>query len=161
MAGVLDTGLDFYRQVLALRGYRQEILSADIANGSTPNFKAVDLDFKDALTAARATAATESSVKGATAPRSAERSALWHVSDQRHLTPSTLSPENPTGSVKYLNSTQTTLDGNSVDLDQVKALAAGNAVDYQAAATFTSQTIKMLMVAINGAAAAQQTSGGG
>src|SRR5579862_9125137 len=52
MALPIDTGLEFYRQVLALRGYRQEILSADIANASTPGFKAVDLDFAAALNGA-------------------------------------------------------------------------------------------------------------
>jgi flagellar basal-body rod protein FlgB len=54
MVAAIDTGLDFFRQVLALRAYRQEILSADIANASTPGFKAVDLDFAGALDAATA-----------------------------------------------------------------------------------------------------------
>ena len=36
MVAPIDTGLEFFRQVLALRAYRQEILSADIANASTP-----------------------------------------------------------------------------------------------------------------------------
>jgi flagellar basal-body rod protein FlgB len=51
-----------------------------------------------------------------------------------------------------------TLDGNSVDLDQEKTEAAANAVDYEAAATFASQSIKMLTIAINGSAS--QSSGG-
>src|ERR1700735_4115001 len=54
MTAPLDTGLEFFRQVLALRASRQEILSADIANASTPGFKAVDLDFAGALSAANA-----------------------------------------------------------------------------------------------------------
>ena len=49
--GALDTGLDYYTTVLELRGTRQQLLSADIANASTPGFKAVDLDFRDALAA--------------------------------------------------------------------------------------------------------------
>ena len=49
MTGAVDTGLEFYRQVLDLRGYRQQVLTADIANASTPGFKAVDLDFREAL----------------------------------------------------------------------------------------------------------------
>jgi flagellar basal-body rod protein FlgB len=148
VVAALDTGLDFYRQVLGLRGQRQAVLSADIANASTPNFKAVDLDFKEALSAASGSAAASET--------SGVRPKLWQVSDARHLSPSTVAAANGTasaGSVKYLASTQVTLDGNSVDLDQVKSLAAGNAVDYEAAATFTSQSIKMLMTAINGSAA--------
>ena len=153
MVGVLDTGLEFYRQVLGLRAYRQEVLSADIANSSTPNFKAVDLDFKEALNAA--------AVGRSTVAPNTSSARLWQVSDPRHLTPAATSASSalaPAGSVKYLDGTQVSLDGNSVDLDQVKALAAGNAIDYLAAATFTSQSIKMLMTAINGAAA--QSSGG-
>ena len=38
--GTVDTGLEFYRQVLALRAYRQQILTADIANASTPGERA-------------------------------------------------------------------------------------------------------------------------
>ena len=49
MVAAIGAGLEFFREVLALRAYRQEILSADIANASTPGFKAVDLDFAGAL----------------------------------------------------------------------------------------------------------------
>jgi len=52
-----------------------------------------------------------------------------------------------------------TLDGNSVDLDHEKVTAAENAVQYEAAATFASQTIRMLMIAITGSGSSQ--SGGG
>ena len=52
MIGPLDTGLEFYRQVLNLRADRQQLLTADIANASTPGFKAIDLDFGEALAAA-------------------------------------------------------------------------------------------------------------
>ena len=41
-----------------------------------------------------------------------------------------------------------TLDGNSVDLNQEKAAAGENAIQYEAAASFASQMIKMLAVAI-------------
>jgi flagellar basal-body rod protein FlgB len=47
--GAVDTGSEFYRRVLDLRGYRQQILTADIANASTPGFKVLDLDFQEAL----------------------------------------------------------------------------------------------------------------
>jgi flagellar basal-body rod protein FlgB len=150
----LDTGLEFYRQVLALRGYRQEILSADLANASTPGFKAVDLDFAEALRAARG---------GDAGPDGGGRSAgagdarLWRVDDPRHFQPGGRPPTNvmaqAAGAVKYQAGTSVTLDGNSVDLDQTKLAAAANAVDYAAAAAFTTQTIRMLMTAIAGAPA--------
>jgi flagellar basal body rod protein FlgB len=52
-----------------------------------------------------------------------------------------------------------TLDGNSVDLDHEKVTAADNAVQYEAATTFASQTVRMMMIAITGSAS-QQSSGG-
>ena len=35
--------------MLSLRGQRMEVLSRNIANADTPNFKAQDLDFRDVL----------------------------------------------------------------------------------------------------------------
>jgi flagellar basal-body rod protein FlgB len=147
----IDAGLGLFQQALALRGYRQEILSADIANANTPGFKAVDLDFKEALSAAIGSATTTAS---AVAP------AVWQVSDPRHLSPTaTATPAAAAQSVKYQTDNQGTLDGNSVDVDREKVTAAANAVDYAATATFTTQTIRMLTTAIGGAGA--QQSGGG
>jgi flagellar basal-body rod protein FlgB len=57
--------------------------------------------------------------------------------------------------VKYQADTEVTLDGNSVDLDQEKVTAADNAVHYEATATFASQTIRMLMIAITGSGSQQ------
>jgi flagellar basal-body rod protein FlgB len=138
MALPIDAGLEFFRQVLALRGYRQEILSADIANASTPGFKAVDLDFAGALGAA-------TRPPGSGAPAGSRRFLL--VDDKRQMT---IDGAGAAGFVKYQAGTEVTLDGNSVDLDHEKTTAAENAIQYEAAATFTTQTIRMLMTAING-----------
>jgi flagellar basal-body rod protein FlgB len=148
----LATGLEFYRHVLELRGYRQQILSADIANASTPGFKAVDLDFQEALaTVAPGEASPEQ-------PRSSEPAML--VDDVRHLRPAGSGlPAALAASVKYQVSTPVTLDGNSVDLNQNKVAAAENALQYEAAASFASQTVRMLTIAINGSAS-QQSNGG-
>ena len=135
----IDAGLEFFRQVLALRGYRQQILSADIANASTPGFKGVDLDFRQALAA---------TVDSDEAPASAPR--LLLVDDPRQLqTQDDGAPPAAAGAVKYQINSSMTLDGNSVNLDQEKAAAASNAVQYEAAATFTSQILKMLTTAVS------------
>jgi flagellar basal-body rod protein FlgB len=153
MAVTIDAGLEFFRQALALRGYRQEILSADIANASTPGFKAVDLDFAGALDAA--TQQPKPNPSG-------NSRRLWLVDDSRQIAigaESAATPEAATGFVKYQAGTEVTLDGNSVDIDHEKTAAAENAVQYEAAATFATQTIRMLMTAINGSGS-QQSSGG-
>jgi flagellar basal-body rod protein FlgB len=151
MAGVIDTSLEFYRQVLALRAYRQEILSADIANSSTPGFKAVDLDFAEALNAA--TARRPGSEASATPKR------VWLVDDTRDMGGAPAADVDAAAQyIKYQAGSEVTLDGNSVDLDFEKVNAASNAVQYEAAATFASQTVRMMMIAITGSAS-QQSSG--
>lgn len=152
MVAAIDTGLDFFRQVLSLRAYRQEILSADIANASTPGFKAVDLDFAGALHAASGRKAND--------PPPASRR-VWLVDDPRHMTVGAAGPgaDAVAAYVKYQSGSEVTLDGNSVDLNHEKVAAAENAVQYEAATTFTSMTIRMLMTAITGSGS-QQTSGG-
>jgi flagellar basal-body rod protein FlgB len=144
----MNVGLEFYREVLDLRAYRQQILTADIANASTPGFKAVDLDFREALDAA--------------ASGSTDRSpgAAWLVDDPQHLDPAAGGIGGAIGAaIKYQTGAPVTLDGNSVDLNQEKVAAGENAVQYEAAASFASQIIKMLAVAINGSG--QQSSAGG
>jgi flagellar basal-body rod protein FlgB len=150
MAATIDTGLEFFRQVLALRAYRQEILSADIANASTPGFKATDLDFAGALNAA-------TSRRSAPDTSSPSRR-IWLVDDSRQMAGTASTPDTAPEFVKYQTNTEVTLDGNSVDLGQEKVAAAQNAVNYEAAATFASQTIRMLMIAITGSGS-QQSSG--
>ena len=149
--GALDTGLEFYRRVLDLRGYRQQILTADIANASTPGFKAVDLDFQEAMSALTADpSALATSVPSGRA---------WPVADAPDVAPEGNGlPASVAASVKYQIGAPVTLDGNSVDLNQEKVLAAENAVQYEAATSFASQIIRMLTVAISGSGP-QQSSG--
>ena len=150
MAATIDTGLDFFRQVLALRAYRQEILSADIANASTPGFKAVDLDFASALNAAASRRPPSDTPAG---PRR-----VWLVDDPRQMAGSGASASGAAAEfVKYQANSEVTLDGNSVDLDHEKVTAAENAVQYQAAATFATQTVRMLMIAITGSGSSQSS----
>jgi flagellar basal-body rod protein FlgB len=51
----LDDMLRFQTEALKLRGQRQEILASNVANADTPNYKAVDIDFAQALKAATST----------------------------------------------------------------------------------------------------------
>src|ERR1700722_15233131 len=154
MVAAIDTGLDFFRQALALRAYRQEILSADIANASTPGFKAVDLDFAGALQA-------PAGRKPDHPPPAARR--LWLVDDPRQMAAGAASPAGSAAAaatfIKYQSGGEVTLDGNSVDLNQEKVTAAENAVQYQAAATFASMTIRLLMTAITGSGSQQSSAG--
>lgn len=165
MQGPLSTGLDYFRTVLDLRGYRQQILSADIANGSTPGFKAVDLDFQSALAAATSNATSDGGT-GQGAPTAS--SPLLLVDDPRQFggaagggafagDPNVAAAV--ASQVKYQTGAPVTVDGNSVDLDLEKREAGVNALQYEAAATFTTGRVNMLMTAIRGSTAAGGTTG--
>lgn len=52
----LDDLMRFQNEALKLRSYRQELIAANIANADTPNYKAVDIDFGQALRSATAAA---------------------------------------------------------------------------------------------------------
>lgn len=154
MVAAIDTGLDFFRQVLALRAERQQILSADIANASTPNFKAVDLDFAAALNAAN----TQRGAGGTAGPAGTRR--LWLVDDSRQIAADPEPGREAAASfVKYQIDGEVTLDGNSVDLDKEKVKAAENAIQYEAAATFATQTVRMMMTAITGSGSPSSNGG--
>jgi len=154
----LDAGLGLYRHALALRGYRQAILTADIANASTPGFKAVDLNFSQAMNRAMGSDTSGAGMPAAVGTDTGVKALL--VNDARHISASDLGgpgtasapDELPRDAVQYQVSAQSTIDGNTVDLDQEKVTAAGNAVDYAATATFATQTIKLLLTAMGGAA---------
>ena len=47
---------DFQQLALGLRAYRQQIIASNIANADTPGYKAVDIDFQEALRNAQAAA---------------------------------------------------------------------------------------------------------
>ena len=53
MAGRLDEALGFHEQALRLRAQRQQLLATNIANADTPNYKAQDFDFAQAMKAAQ------------------------------------------------------------------------------------------------------------
>ena len=144
MSAAIDSGLEFLRGVLALRGYRQQILSADIANASTPGFKAVDLNFQQALKAA--TSATP------------QPGPVWLVDDPRDIGTPGANPPAAAAAVKY-QVASSALDGNSVDLNAEKVSAGENAVQYEAAASFASQIIRMVTTAINGSGAPSSSGG--
>lgn len=143
--GALDTGLDFYSTVLDLRGVRQELLSANIANASTPGFKAVDLDFRQALAASVA--------PGQMVSGGASSSLAMLVSDEEEEAPPAAASgvrPNIRRAVKYQENPAVSLDGNTVDLNAEKLEAAQNGLDYEAATTFATQLVGMMMTAIKG-----------
>ncbi len=120
-----------HERALRLRGYRSEILSANIANADTPNYQARDFDFQAAYRGAIA--------KGDLA---------LTRTDPKHMGASA-SNAGPSW-LAYRNPVQPSIDGNTVELDAEVGRFSENALRYQAALTFTSNSIRTLVAAIQG-----------
>ena len=54
MLNRLDDMLNFHTQALRVRDQRQQVLASNIANADTPNYKARDINFAQALQSALA-----------------------------------------------------------------------------------------------------------
>ena len=119
-----------HEQALMFRAHRNEVISSNIANADTPNYKARDLDFGDALKSAR------------TGNIDMQRTSARHMKSM-HAT-------EHGGKLMYRNPTQPTLDGNTVESDVEQAAFAENAVQYRASLAFLDGKIRTLRYAIKG-----------
>jgi flagellar basal-body rod protein FlgB len=131
----LDSVLSFHQNALRIRGQRQELIAANIANADTPNFKARDIDFN---------AAMQSAMEGA----SQATFNTTKTSDQ-HLD-GTLSsaPSGRPGEPLFRPIMQGTVDGNTVDMDVERNQFADNGIRYEASLTMINSQLKQMLAAI-------------
>lgn len=130
----LDRLLDLPQAALGVRAARQEAIASNIANADTPHFKARDLDFRSAL---------ESAMGGkAGGPVELARTSTSHLGakgsgalDQ---------------AMKYRTESQSSVDGNTVDMDVERSAFAENSVQYEALLTFISGRLRTMQNAIQG-----------
>ena len=123
-------GLAQHEQFLKFRALRNEVLSSNIANADTPNYKARDLDFGAALKRA-----------------GLERLDLTRTSELHRQTWSTTRHD---ARLMYRVPTQPALDGNTVETDVEQAAFAENALKYRASLAFLDSRIRGLRYAIKG-----------
>ena len=112
MAGENLFGVD--GAALEVRAARMGVLASNIANASTPGFKARDIDFGQAL------ASAEGGQNGTAA------------------------------ATKYRVPTQTSMDGNPVELSQEQPAFAENAIQYQSTLSFLNGRISEITRALKG-----------
>ncbi|MFD1215501.1 MULTISPECIES: flagellar basal body rod protein FlgB [Microbulbifer] len=128
----LSAALNFDQQALGLRHQRQKVLASNIANGDTPNYKARDFNFSDALAQASrsgnagslATATTSSRHLKGKGSSTAQEELLYRVPDQPSL------------------------DGNTVNMDVERSQFTDNSVRYQTALTLLNSRIRGLKSAM-------------
>lgn len=136
MIDQMTKALDFHSRALTLRAERQKVLAGNIANADTPNYKAVDFDFSQALRAATNAAAPAG--QGASLGRT----------HPMHVTLPALS--GATGQLQYRMPAQAAIDSNSVDMDMERAQFADNAVRYEATLRFINSQVRTMLTAIRG-----------
>lgn len=125
----LTQAFDIHASALLLRSERGRVLAGNLANADTPNFKARDFDFRQAL--AQATGAAPTPI----------RTHAAHL----HAKGTTAAP-----TVLYRVPMQSNLDGNTVEMDVERASFADNTLRYEASLRFLNGQIRTLMTAIGG-----------
>lgn len=131
----LDSQLQIQRAALGALTYRQELLASNIANADTPNYKARDIDFKDALAAA---------VAGRGVP-----AVSLSATSSRHIGGMASAGASFAGAVGYRQEFQPNADGNTVNMDIERSAFAENALRLEAALTFIRGDIKDLQLAMS------------
>lgn len=122
--------LGHHEQALRFRALRNQVLSSNIANADTPNYKARDVTFRDALANAQ--------------PGSLS---LQKTSELHQKAWSTAAGD---ARLMYRVPMQPTLDGNTVETDVEQAAFAENALQYRASLAFLDGQIRTLKYAIKG-----------
>lgn len=128
----IDAELAPQRTLLALRGFRQELLASNIANADTPHYKARDIDFGSAYARAK-----EGQLQAGL------RMDRTHGT---HLTGGAATPFD--NAVAYRTEYQSAVDGNTVNMDVERAAFAENAIQMEASLTFIRSKFQALQSAL-------------
>jgi flagellar basal-body rod protein FlgB len=132
----LDDAFRFHEVALNLRTDRQQVLASNIANASTPNYKARDIDFGPALQQAMAD-------RGGTGGVSLTTTAAGHIRTDA-------SGKFAAASLQYRTPAQGSIDGNTVEMDAERAQFTQNAVHIETGLTVLGMQIKQMLTAIQG-----------
>ncbi|MDI1246634.1 MAG: flagellar basal body rod protein FlgB [Rhodoferax sp.] len=134
MLDKLDSSLRFNQEALNLRARRQEMIASNIAHADTPGYKARDLDFNSALSKA-----VERTRSGGTLSLSGTSAG--------HLAGSTTSGSDDPD-LLFRTPAQSSIDGNTVEMDVERVNFADNAMRYEMNLTLLSARIKGMLAAI-------------
>jgi flagellar basal-body rod protein FlgB len=115
---IIDNALGLSAAALKLRGQRLDVIAGNIANASTPGYKARDLDAEAALAGIE---------RGNFAGQLANEAG---------------------GTLQYRAALQPSMDGNTVEMATEQAAFAENALHYRASLEFLTGRIQTLMSAM-------------
>ncbi len=136
MAINFNTAFGIHESALSLKAKRAEVLANNLANADTPNFKARDIDFQQALI-----------------NQQSKMNSSLHKTHFNHIDSkygdSKVGGEIP-GLSYRIPFQPDTGDGNTVEAQIEQTKFAENAMQYQASLTFLTGRIKGLLSAIKG-----------
>lgn len=124
--------LGTYESALQLRSKRAEVLSGNLVNADTPNFKAQDFNFQAAL---------KSQLEPTSTGVNLRESHAGHMS---------IAGQGGGINMQYRIPTQPSIDGNTVDEHLEHAEFMRNSLEFQSAFTLLNSRFKGLMGAIKG-----------
>lgn len=126
MAGSLDDYLGVHSTSLTLRSQRANLISSNLANSDTPNYKAKDIDFASML-------AQETGKK-----------LTINTTSSGHM-PTSGSATLNSGDMMYRVPNHASLDGNTVDVQVEQGKFSENSLRYQASLNFLNGKISGLI----------------
>jgi len=119
----MQLNLKIHEQALNLRQIRSSILANNIANEETPNYKARDIDFQQALTNANHDYADL---------KQTHNNHYQHADYDTNL------------QLKYRIPNQPSIDNNTVELETENRLFTQNAINYQTSFTLLNNRLKLI-----------------
>lgn len=133
MKALIDNALSFHQAALSVQAQRQQLLASNIANADTPNYKARDIDFRSAL---------QGALGDRSGPLALATTSSGHLPD---------APVGPLpGYIGYRRELQSSVDGNTVNMDVERAAFAENSIHYEASVTFINSMLRGMRRAISG-----------
>ena len=129
MAKGIDSIFNPHSQALRLLEQRLNLIGGNLANASTPGYKARDLDFSAAMRQVQSSERLDLAAAGGSA-----------------LSPSA----EGAGFVQYRNPLQPSLDGNTVDTQVEKSAFAEASVRYESTLSLLSRRISGLRAVLKG-----------
>ena len=131
MAINFQTALGIHEDALRIRSAKAALIASNIANVGTPNYRARDIDFKQALQNLK------------------EQNGQLLTTHANHLKADT---HLLGGSIQasYRTPTQGSFDGNTVEIDKEKAAFSENSVRYLSSLQFLSSRFQSMTRALKG-----------
>ena len=129
----LNAYLGIQPEALQVQSRRLQVIADNLANVDTPNYKARDIDFQAALSAAAG---------GTDAPVTLQTTQPDDIGAN--------TAADGSAELKYRVPLAPSLDGNTVNSELEQAAFAETTVRYQATLTFISTSLRNLMTAITG-----------